>query len=60
LLLLRRYCVPYNNMVIDNRFIDVPCVDYPILKTPSKQLRLWNFTATGNNNTTPCGGSLYY
>ncbi len=25
LLLLRRYCVPYNNMVVDNRFIDVPC-----------------------------------
>ena len=65
----RTYCVPYNNEVIDNRYVGVPCIDYPVLmaghggkanagggNTP-QQLRLWNFTSEGNSNTVLCNRS---
>ena len=53
----RTYCVPYGNTVVGNRYVDVPCVDYPVTENSGAQLRLWGFQQGNNSNTMNCSKS---
>ena len=53
----RLYCVPYGNAVVGNRYIDVPCDDYPVSGNSAAELRLWGFIHGNNTDTVPCGGA---
>ena len=50
----RTYCVPYGNAVVSNRYVGVPCDDYPVTGNSHKQLELWGFMQGNNTNSVPC------
>jgi hypothetical protein len=50
-------CCRYNNRVIHNTYVGVPCRDFPVTGNSHQQLRLWNFTSEANTNTIACNRS---